>query len=467
MTQINKYRLRYIFGDVIAVGVAVFLFNVVRYYSEPVTLAWGGLTHFLFSGHNLLINFAVILFWIALFTLSGYYNQPINKSRIDEFWTSLWSISLGSIVAFLLWVVDDKILSPFSHLHLLFILWGIVFLLVYGLRLTFTQHSIRQRNDKRRWRRVIAIGTPEGICRLTQHSEQLRITIVDIIEVTNKHTSNSAVVNLGALIRGSFYKNQPEALFISSPHSEQSPIGHLLYQLYPLGCSIFLDVESLPQAQPRPRLSNSLLWGLPMIEVTETNMSEFAKNVKWCFDRLASLVALILLAPLFLVLSVVVHKSSKGPIFFKQQRIGKHGKPFYIYKFRTMFVGAETAEPKLSFDGDPRITPAGRWMRRYRLDELPQLYNVLKGDMSFVGPRPERQYYINQLVEYAPYYYLLHNVLPGITSWGMVRYGYASTIEEMVERSRFDWLYYENMSLRLDATILIYTVGTVLRAKGK
>jgi len=196
-------------------------------------------------------------------------------------------------------------------------------------------------------------------------------------------------------------------------------------------------------------------------------MSEMEKNIKWTFDKIASILALILLSPLFLVIAIAVRCSSPGNIFYTQERIGKRGKPFRIIKFRTMYEGSEANGPQLSNDNDPRITPIGRTLRRYRLDEIPQFYNVLRGDMSFVGPRPERAYYINQLFDKAPYYYLLHNVLPGITSWGMVQYGYASTPNEMLERLQYDWLYYQNMSLRLDLEILLNTIWVLFKGKGK
>ena len=204
-----------------------------------------------------------------------------------------------------------------------------------------------------------------------------------------------------------------------------------------------------------------------MVDMTATNMSECAKSIKWFADRLFSLLMLILLIPVYAVIAVLVKRSSRGPVFFGQERIGLHGRPFTIYKFRTMYLDAEKDGPSLSFDGDSRVTPIGRILRKYRMDELPQFWNVLRGDMSFVGPRPERAFYIRQLVERAPYYYRLHNVRPGITSWGMVRYGYASTPDEMLERLQYDFLYYENMSLRLDIEVLLYTCQTIFKGLGK
>ena len=196
-------------------------------------------------------------------------------------------------------------------------------------------------------------------------------------------------------------------------------------------------------------------------------MSEMEQNVKWLFDRLVSLMSLIVLSPLFAILSILVKSSSEGPVFYRQERIGRGGKPFGIYKFRTMYVNAEADGPQLSHEGDSRITPLGIKLRKYRLDELPQFYNVLRGDMSIVGPRPERAYYIKQILERAPYYYLLHQLRPGITSWGMVRYGYASTVDEMIERLYYDWLYYEHMSIKLDLAVLLCTMGTIIKGKGK
>ncbi|HXK74687.1 MAG TPA: sugar transferase, partial [Bacteroidales bacterium] len=178
------------------------------------------------------------------------------------------------------------------------------------------------------------------------------------------------------------------------------------------------------------------------------------------------LLAIILLLPVYIFLAIGIKRSSPGPILYSQERIGYRGKPFKILKFRSMYVDAEQGVPQLSSKEDKRITPFGRFMRKVRLDETPQFFNVLLGDMSIVGPRPERQYYIDQIVKKAPYYKLLLNIKPGITSWGQVKFGYAENVDQMVERLKWDILYLENMSIQMDIKILIYTFLIVLKRKG-
>ena len=197
-------------------------------------------------------------------------------------------------------------------------------------------------------------------------------------------------------------------------------------------------------------------------------MTDAELCIKRAFDIFASATGLVLLSPLFAIIALQVKLSSKGAVLYSQERIGKYGLPFNIYKFRTMVANAEEEGlPQLTHDNDPRITRIGHWLRKYRLDELPQLWNILCGDMSIVGPRPERAYFIEQIMTDAPYYCLLYKVRPGLTSWGPIRVGYTDTIEKMIERLNCDIVYVENMSLLLDLKILFYTTGVILRGKGK
>jgi exopolysaccharide biosynthesis polyprenyl glycosylphosphotransferase len=211
----------------------------------------------------------------------------------------------------------------------------------------------------------------------------------------------------------------------------------------------------------------SAIFGAPVIELNRALMPVWQRSFKRMFDLVVSVFVLVGLFPVFLITAIIVKMGSPGPVFYYHYRIGLNGKPFKIYKFRSMYKDAESRGPQLSSKFDSRITPFGRFMRKTRLDEIPQFYNVLIGSMSIVGPRPERQHFIDQIVVVAPHYRLLHKVRPGITGWGQVKFGYAENVNEMVERLKYDILYVENMTLALDFKIMIYTALIVLQGRGK
>jgi exopolysaccharide biosynthesis polyprenyl glycosylphosphotransferase len=218
-------------------------------------------------------------------------------------------------------------------------------------------------------------------------------------------------------------------------------------------------------------LSGSLkmtnIYGALFVELNRDVMPLWQQAIKRFLDISLSIIAILLLLPMYLIAAVLVKFSSPGPIFFLQERIGLNNKPFQIIKFRTMYVNSEANGPQLSSSNDSRITPIGRFMRKTRLDEFPQFINVILGHMSLVGPRPERQFYIDQIVQHEPQYVLLNRVRPGITSWGQVKYGYAENVEQMLDRMKYDLLYINNRSVALDLKILFYTVAIVIKAKGK
>lgn len=188
--------------------------------------------------------------------------------------------------------------------------------------------------------------------------------------------------------------------------------------------------------------------------------------IKTVCDYLFSVVFLLILSPFMLLLAVLILISGKGPVIYTQDRIGKNGKPFVIYKFRSMIFDAEKGNPMLSGVHEGRLTRLGGFMRKYRIDEIPNFFNVLKGDMSIVGPRPERKFFIDQIILREHGYSELQKVKPGITSWGQVRFGYASNVDEMSERLEYDLYYLKHRSIWFDLKILLMTLGTVLKGKG-
>ncbi|MDR2811453.1 MAG: sugar transferase [Tannerellaceae bacterium] len=457
---------KYIASDFLAASVVWLLFNILRYEQIAYYLGYASLTSYLTYPVVWEVQIAMPFFWLVLFYFSGYYNRPFGKSRLGEFFLTLITVVGGVTILFFIFILNDLPRSFHIYYQLFFTLLALQFFFTYLPRLFITQNGLNQ-VKRRKWSlNVLIIGTgPKArqiannlydmgyrIAGFAAEDQQAEVTVEPHLLLGTVHDLPDIVPN----------KHIDEIVVAIESTNNEKRI-HLLYPLYRYKCPIKILAD---KSNMLSKVKIKTIRGLPLVDVTDNNFSGAEKNIKYWMDKSIAVLALLLLCPVFLYIARRVKKDSPGPAFFKQERIGYRGKPFMMYKFRTMFTGSEDNGPLLSSENDSRITPFGRLMRKYRLDELPQFWNVLKGDMSLVGPRPERRYFIDQIVEKAPFYYLLHNVRPGITSLGMVKYGYACNVDEMIERLEYDMLYYENMSLVLDLMILAYTIKTVITGKG-
>lgn len=361
---------------------------------------------------------------LGVYYLSGYYLRPFQKPLWREFLRTFISAVVISLLFFFIIIIDDEVETYNRYLGSLAVLFGLQFVLSYIPRLTITLLSRRR-----------------GV---------MRTKVVHSI-------AEAEVLKTG---------EQDEVIIDLPENYTDRQLYELIACLYPLACEISMVPRVYDMLTGAARIGQ--LDRPSLIRITEHHMSDAELCIKRAFDLTASGIGLLLLSPLLALIALQVKLSSRGPVIYSQERIGQYGLAFRIYKFRTMVDNAEAESgPQVTHDNDPRITRVGRWLRKYRLDELPQLWNILRGEMSIVGPRPERPYFIEQIMKEAPYYCLLYKVRPGLTSWGPIRVGYTDTMEKMIERLNCDVVYVENMSLLLDLKILFFTTGVILHGKGK
>lgn len=470
MKDQTRIRLTYIVADYVAANIGWLLFNVLRYHLLPmVQQGFFTLNEFLGNREVWLGQVGVPLLMLAIFYLSGFYNRVFLKSRLQIVLTTLGSAALTSLIAFLAMLVNDLVTDRIVDYYVIFSLLGLIFICVVLPRLIIAARIRRKIDDGKICFPTVVIGTGHDRESIARRLEKLggsrMFTITGYIDASDTGVNLKDVPSFGQTDIERLCSEGPVTNIILISENWSPPeLLRMVNRLFPLEKHIYISPDAAHILTSR--LSQSDIKGEPLIDISRSDMPDSTVNLKRLADIVVSSLSLLLLSPLFAVLALLVRYDSPGPAIYSQKRIGRHKSEFDIYKFRTMYTDAESHGPALSSEEDPRVTRIGRVLRKYRLDELPQFWNVLKGDMSLVGPRPEREYFIRQIVEKAPYYTLLHQVRPGITSWGMVKYGYAQDVDSMIERSRYDLLYIENISFAVDMKIILHTVQTVLTGKG-
>lgn len=473
----KKRRLPYLYAfmDWLLSAVSWTLFYYFRKtYEVPNVNTW---ERFGIAFHDSSFWMAIAIIpvcWVVLYGITGAYQSVYSKSRLKELSQTFFITLLGVTVLFFGAILDDQIFTYKMYYQSFITLFALQFFLTYIGRLLITsivKHHIK--TGKICFNTVIVGSNENAVSIYREITEQEKPTgqrFVGFVSVYDKpaYQLGAFLPHLGSvrdLVR-IIQENDAEEVIIAIERSEKDCMNIIL----PVMNKTDAEVEIIPEMQDLVfgNVKQSAIWRTPLVQVSPELMPIWQRVIKRLFDIVVSLFVIIVFSPVYLITAILVKATSPGPVFYVQERIGKNGRPFKMAKFRSMRVDAEAdCTPQLSSDDDPRITRFGRFMRKVRLDEIPQFWTVLKGDMSIVGYRPERQYYIDQIMERAPYYSMLLLVKPGITSWGEVKFGYAENVDEMIERLKYDILYIENVSIGLDLKILIYTVLIVVQGRGK
>ena len=459
----NKQLLlkKFIIYDILAAIVAWLLFMFYR-------RMWHDMSLFVFTSKYIVGLFVFPVACLFFHWISGFYLRIERMSIRKCLFTTFVTSSIISIGIFFIFMIEDAAISNTYYYNSLFAMAGLLFVCTFLVRLLLVV-DINNNYKNKRWSiKTIIIGNGKNAERIAATMEREtynRQTLVGFVEVDSK-ISVSKELLLGKIrdLEKIIVKNNVEEAIIALDEPDEQKLFTYINTLYRNNIGIKFTPRIYEILTGSARIGD--FGTQPLVCITDLDMPAWQVCVKRFFDIMASALALLLLLPLFAYIAIAIKRDSKGSVFYLQERIGYLGKPFNIIKFRSMYIDSENGVPRLSSPEDDRITRAGRTLRRYRLDELPQFWNILRGDMSIVGPRPERRFYINQIIEQAPYYCLIYKVKPGLTSWGPIKIGYTDSIEKMVERLNYDIIYIENMSLLNDLKILLFTFEIIFKGKG-
>jgi exopolysaccharide biosynthesis polyprenyl glycosylphosphotransferase len=463
---------KYVIADILTAAIAWSLFFLYRksVHDPEIQANYGQI----YADANYYLGVLVIpLFWLVLYTMAGTYRRIYRKSRLKELGQTLFITLLGVIIIFFALILDDIVISYKTYYQSFIVLYALHFGITYPIRLIITSITAYKIHHKLIGFNTIIVGSNGNAIKVyndienqERSSGNIFIGFVNVEDYDN-YKVEKYLKHLGDLtdLKRIVKEHKIEEVIIAIERSEHKTIEMIITHLQ----DVNVIIKVIPDMQDflLGTVKVQSIFHTPLIQISPDLMPPWQQSIKRAMDIVLSILAIIILSPVYIATAIGVKWSSKGPIIYSQERVGIYGKPFKMHKFRSMYSDAEQGVPMLSSRADSRITRFGRFMRKVRLDEIPQFFSVLIGDMSLVGPRPERQFFIDQIVQRAPQYRLLQKVKPGITSWGQVKFGYAENVDEMIERLKYDILYIENMSIAMDIKIMIYTVLIVAMGRGK
>jgi exopolysaccharide biosynthesis polyprenyl glycosylphosphotransferase len=467
----RRITLAYILSDFTGSAIAWGLFYLFRKYFIETRLY--GEYFRMELGNKFYLGILLIpLFYLFVFAMAGFYSDTLRRSRLLEFGKSLVITLAAVVILFFVLVLDDAVGDYSTYYRSFLVLFSLEFLMTWLPRFAITSYVSGKIHRREAGFRTLVAGSNGKAARLISEITGEKMPagnlLAGYISVDGSEGQPLAgrVPWLGREedIVEIIEKNEIDEVILALEENEYERVENLVNSI----CFRDVLVKAVPSMRQviAGHVEAGPIYATPLLRVSYREMPHWQQMIKLLLDYSLAATALVLLSPLMALLAILIRRSGKGPVIFRQERIGRHGQPFMIYKFRSMEDGAEADGPQLAVRGDKRITPLGRFMRKHRFDEIPNFINVLRGEMSLVGPRPERRHYIKKIREQAPHYNRVLAVKPGITCWGQVKLGYASDIDTMLERLEYDLLYLENVSLFLDLKIIYYTLGTIVRGRG-